>query len=281
MRYVILHHHFFKNAGTSLDAALEDQFGPSFFTFHDPGPDGIVTPLMLMAFLEEHPQAVAVSSHHFRGARFAQSDESPIRFMDILLLRDPIARLCSTFNFLTRNDDGSEIARIAQSTDPLGFVEELLANQPHVIDNNQVNIIANRGFYCRPVAEWDLQAARDRVRSFALYAPVDRFDEAMVALEHDISPSFAPHRIRLDYVRQNVSSYDTTLQEFERAIGHDLLAFVRSLNVYDSSLIASASAELDRRIAGIRNFPAKLAEFRERCATKAARYALASRQAAA
>src|SRR5664279_596912 len=66
MRFVILHYHIFKNAGTAIGNLLKLNFGERFSEFEGDGPDCQLSGQSLVAWLEQHPEVQAVSSHQLR-----------------------------------------------------------------------------------------------------------------------------------------------------------------------------------------------------------------------
>ena len=107
-------------------------------------------------------------------------------------------------NFSRRSESADPLANLAKSLGPQQFARRVIDRHPHFSASAQVNIFANNGFYGRPVSDEDLRRACARFGSFSLCAPVERYDEAMVALEYFNSPVFAPAGLDLAYVRQNV-----------------------------------------------------------------------------
>jgi hypothetical protein len=95
-RNVILHSHIFKNAGSTFDWSLKRNFGERFVDHRDD--EAMLSGKMehLDQFLSGHPQVVALSSHriHFRVSGWNQ-----LRFHVVRILRDPIERARSVYNF--------------------------------------------------------------------------------------------------------------------------------------------------------------------------------------
>lgn len=264
MRYVLLHYHLFKNAGTTLDSALENQFGDAFETVHDSGSDGIVTHDMMYNFLKKNKNVIAISSHHLHGQDYFTDKSDPIRFIKIVFIRDPIDRIRSIYNFYKENGDESPMSIMASSANAAEFVGMLLEGYPQIVDNNQVNILANMGFYARPVSKCDLKIAWEKISSFSVCAPTDRYDDAIVAAEHFISPNFYPYRLNLASAHQNISQGGLSRQQFKEQIGglYDLLL---EINQYDRRLHELSFGELERRLALIPFLENKRKSFKDRC----------------
>ena len=95
-RPVLVHYHIFKNAGTSVDVALQRSFGSRWTTFEGSHARDVQTSGQLGRFLQDRPEVCAVSSHlarpplPFPGCR-------PIAF-----LRHPLLRARSVYEFVRR-----------------------------------------------------------------------------------------------------------------------------------------------------------------------------------
>ena len=63
MRCVLLHYHFFKNAGTTIEEILAHSFG-YFARLDNPDRGQPISNAQLLDFLERNPLVQAVSSHH-------------------------------------------------------------------------------------------------------------------------------------------------------------------------------------------------------------------------
>lgn len=265
MRHILLHHHIFKNAGSTLDFALRRQFGADLGEVHNLN-SGIVDDRRLREYVDGHPNLRAVTSHHFHCQDFTASAEGRrYRFIHLALVRKPIARFVSIYKFYRRSDPADPLAALAREVGAPAFMRTLIDRFPYVVDNPQVNIFSTHGYYVRPVSHDDLQTAYRRYASYALCGPVERYDEAMVTLEYFCSPAFAPSGLDLAYIRQNESGPtpgDHDLREFVTAETYDHL---RELNSHDQQFWAFANAELDRRVRKVPNFQDRLARFRARC----------------
>jgi hypothetical protein len=134
-----------------------------------------------------------------------------------------------------------------------------------MIDNPQVNIIANDGFYGCAVSDNDLEKACARYAKFSLCAPVERYDEAMVVLEYFNSPVYFPAGLNMAYVRQNVSGSLPGENKLEALLGKDMYKWIARLHARDERLWRFANAELDRRISLVPEFRRRLVEFLNRC----------------
>jgi hypothetical protein len=265
LRHIILHHHIFKNAGSTLDYALARQFPGWFMHFEDEG--NTIVPDKLIEFLEQYPRAKAISSHNFGGQTFEpRLADRRILASHYAMVRRPLDRLVSVYKFFRKLEPSTDLERLANSLDARSFVRVMNEQYPHMVDNPQVLILGNNGFYARPIGEEEFTRAWTRLREFSLCAPVERYDEAMVTVEYFNSPNFAPDVLDLSYVKQNVSPALPRDDRLADLFGQELYDRLVRLNQWDERLWQCANAELDRRIGLVPNFAKRLEQFRARCA---------------
>ncbi|MBX6745377.1 MAG: sulfotransferase family 2 domain-containing protein [Acetobacteraceae bacterium] len=117
MRTVIFHHHLFKNAGTSVDAALRRAYGDRWTPLEADG--GELDAGRLVRLLQSRPNLVAVSSHTYR---LPLPNVTGIRFIPIVFLRHPLDRVRSAYEFERRQEADTEGARMAKQLDFAGYV---------------------------------------------------------------------------------------------------------------------------------------------------------------
>src|SRR5260370_39020588 len=89
-RQVILHYHIFKNAGTTVEPILKNNFRARFARFDSDDYNSTVSNESLLEFLAVHSDVVAITSHHLRPPK-PLDDHFVVH--DILFLRHPVARL--------------------------------------------------------------------------------------------------------------------------------------------------------------------------------------------
>jgi hypothetical protein len=258
VRHIILHHHIFKNAGTTLDYSLKRQFCSGFVALDDPS-GNLIDSATLVHFLDQNPDVKAVSSHHFHGQDFLIRG---YRFFNLALIRSPLHRLLSIYKFSLRSE--GELADIAKTSDLPVFLRILIERYPHLVDSPQTNMFANHGFYGRPTGMEDFRNAAFRLQSFSLCAPVERYDDAMVALEYFISPVYGPKGLDFSYVRQNVSEPIEGQTDLRGLIGADY-DHLAKLSEQDEMLCSFANNELDGRLLKVPNLPQRQLGFHRRC----------------
>jgi len=271
-RYVIVHYHIFKNGGSTIEHILERAFPGRFATVHGSDPDATLDAPLLVEFLRQNTGIAAVSSHHLR---YPKPLSRQTVFFDWCFLRDPLARLYSTYNHLRRGDADSLCARWARSYNPRQFAMRLIDEAPHQVSEVQVTQLANAGAFTRPADERDLERATAVIREMAVPGLVEMFDESLVVAEHFLRPAFP--NLRLEYIPQNVSHAEPrapaeSREYWEDLWGKELYERLLRMNEMDRELVRRAKLEILRRLDLVPRAAGKLVDLRSRCA----RLALAS-----
>lgn len=254
VRYVLVHYHIFKNAGTTIEYALERAFGDRFCAIHGPDPDSVLTGADLAAFLQANPDIRAVSSHHLK---FPVPEIPRTVLIDCCFLRDPLKRIWSMYNYFRRIDPIDELSQQARQIDAPAFMELLVRDYPQLINDVQVNLLANGGVYLRPPNQRDFERAAIMLDRTSIIGVVDMFDESLTAAEYYLRPVFP---VKLHYVRQNSGDVPFRLPA-EGKVYEEVVA----LNRYDLELVSRAKRELLRRLQVIPDRSERLADFRRRC----------------
>jgi len=279
-RFVLLHYHIFKNAGSTIDYALERTFGNQFITLHGPQPDSLLSATDVTAFLAEHPEVAAVSSHHLK---YPKPEAPGFVFFDLCFLRDPLQRLRSVYQYLRRVEAVDELHLHARAMSLSEFLWLLVRDHPQVVNDVQVNMLVNGGAYTRPPSRTDLKQALQFLRNVSVAGVVDLFDQSLVAAEYFLRPAFP--NLQFQYVKQNVTPTDgdTSVfpEPFEEQLGPELYGHLQRLNELDNELLAFAKQEVQRRFALVPDREERLADFVNRCAVLQAVHEALETQAAA
>jgi len=273
MRCVLLHYHIFKNAGTTIEEALERSFGAEFSRIETPNSEGLVYHPDILRFLDQNPRVKAISSHQIRHPVPAAPG---FLFLDVCILRHPVDRVRSIYDFYhSRPAPGDPLSDLAQGS--MGaFVAGLVRTQQLHIKNVQVNLLACFGDSDEP-EEKDLLVALDRVRGAAFPGVVDCFNRSMVAAEYSLRPIFP----ELDCARpaENVTGglvgdLDGRIAKVRAACDQSDYSELLRLNALDLRLLDSARVEVERRFRAIPDGGERLQEFERRISMAPAARAL-------
>lgn len=200
MRTVVLHYHLFKNAGTSVDRILQDNFANTWVTEEFPASGGNNTD-RVEAWIADTPDAVAFSSHTMMGPLPAVPG---VRVIPVMLLRDPVARIRSAYRFERKQDADTWGTELAREHDLEGYVKARLARKG---DRQCRNFQTSRLAGMVPGDAPELERAIAAVRLFqaaGVIGRVEAFAAAMSALTARLQPHFPDFQARI--VRANVSA---------------------------------------------------------------------------
>ena len=260
MRFVLLHYHFFKNAGTTIEEILAHSFG-HFARLDSSDSETTISNAALLDFLNKNPEIQAVSSHHIN---YPMPQARGYLFFDICVLRDPIDRLRSIYDyFRQKHFPGVALSDLAQKTSLGEFFAELTKQAPFLINDVQVNLVAN-GEWDHPPGSDDLDRATRRILTASFLGVVDRFYPSLVTAEHALKPIFPT--LNCAQPPANASAEKASLPErlarVERACGPEVYAELRRLNALDYELLDRARAEVMRRFQQVPDHGARLQALR-------------------
>jgi hypothetical protein len=200
MRIIILHYHLFKNAGTSLDRILKANFADAWVTAEFPASGGDNTN-QVETWIADTPDAVAYSSHTMMGP-LPQVDG--VRVIPVMLLRDPVARIRSAYQFERQQDADTWGAKLAREHDLKGYVRARLARKN---DRQCRNFQTSRLASLMPGGEPEVERAIAAMRMFqkiGVIGRVEYFQAALNALTKRLTPHFPDFHAKA--VRANVSA---------------------------------------------------------------------------
>lgn len=269
MRSIIAHGHIFKNAGSTLDWSLRRSFGDDFMDHRDDAAmlqDGTEH---LRELFREQSSLKAISSHHLT-ARLPELTET--RITPVYLLRHPIERMRSVYEFERQQVADTPGARAAKEKDFQEYVEWRM--QPEVrrtIRNYQTCYLAGwhtAETHLSPDPECFADALK-RIQGDAIVGTVERYDDTMVVIEYRLREHFPS--LDLAYLRQNVTAGrgeepdgDILPMMLDR-LG-ELAGLAIDQNRLDLALHALADKQLDAVIDEIPDFQDRLEAFQSRCA---------------
>ena len=259
-RKVILHSHIFKNAGSTLDWALERNFGRAFYDHRDDIYMRKQGMKYLNEFIQSRPELIAVSSHHMPFMPEQEKD-----YWWLILLRDPIRRVKSVYDFEVKQPISSLGSKRAKELD---FSEYILwrmqDDAPTTIKNFHTRYLNNVMNPSRIIDESYVDRAFERLRlKNVIFGSVERFDESMIIFEEALKKDFPG--INLEYIKQNVSR-----KEGDSPLGilNDLTAEARDLllekNRLDKDLYERVDTELQHLTQKIPDFESKLNNLQNR-----------------
>lgn len=229
-RTIILHYHLFKNAGTSVDHILKANFKDRWVTRefgHSNSPEG--NSPEVESWISAEADAVAFSSHTMMGPL---PQVPGVNVISLVLLRDPIARIRSAYDFERNQTVDTSGSLLARRTDFEGYVRERLSKSgDHQCRNFHVHRLASLVPGDAPMLDRALKAV-DKISVLGLVA---RFSDAMAALETALAAPGIPFAWE-----------ETTRNKSERSddeISPELLELLKKENTDDIALLEKVKAQ--------------------------------------
>ena len=268
MRFVILHYHILKNAGSTIEEILDRNFGERFSRLDTLSRDGDISNACLLSFLDANPHVEAVSSHQIR---YPVPCSPGYLFFDLCILRDPVDRIRSMYDYFRAKPAAGD--PVSESANRLGlgeFVACLVERFRYQVNDVQVKLLAH-GIVDEPVpGKEDLEQAAARMLQTSFLGVVDRFDESLVAGRHLISPVFPG----LDCAQPPVNvtkgvgkTLAGRIEKLRAACIPRVFDELLSLNDLDSELLSRAREEVERRFRMVPDRVARLRALREQAYT--------------
>jgi hypothetical protein len=252
MRFVILHYHFLKNAGTSIESILDRSFGGYFTTLDSPDRDGHVSNDQLLELLRGNPLLRAVSSHQIR---YPMPRVPGFFFFDICFLRDPIDRIRSMYDyFRDKPAEGDAVSQLACESTLGAFIAGLVEQMPWYVNDAQVNLLAN-GIANDPPTAQDFDRAVAGMLRTSFLGVVDCIDRSLLAGQYFLRPIFPELNCASEAVnvsRGLESTLSGRIAKVKDACEPRVYEELLRLNSLDLKLLSLARAEVDRRFLNIR-----------------------------
>ncbi len=252
MRFVLLHYHFLKNAGSTIEDILDRNFGERFARVETAERSGRYTNAALLQFLESHPEVAAVSSHQIRHPL---PEVRGYLFFDVCFLRDPIDRIRSMYDYFREKPaPGDPLSDLAARCGLGEFVTCLVERFRDEVTNVQVALLAHGGVDEHPPDQRDFAVALERVLDTAFLGVVDRFEQSLIAGRQFLDPVFPA--LDCSYTPVNVSggmkgSVAARRRKLREACGRSVYRELVRLNALDCELVRRARAEVRRRLAQV------------------------------
>jgi Sulfotransferase family len=246
-RVILIHHHIFKNAGTSFNYALTQAFGKQFIEYDLPQ-GHVVSSDILKEVIQANPQVMAISGHHMAMPTPQGED---FKTISSVLIRKPLSRIRSIYEF-ERNQQAATAGAIkAKELDFKGFVLWRLETAPIVFCDYQT-------YYCsrtelmkpnyRPT-KVDLELAIENLKSAAIVGTVEQYNETLSIAQTCLRESFSDPTIDLKPIALNITSRKVTSdremrQKLVDDLGESLVDRLEEMNQLDNELYQFSESAL-------------------------------------
>jgi hypothetical protein len=241
---LILHYHLFKNAGTSVDAMLKQNFGKRWEEKEFKTPGARSNAAAVETFLNSRPDLHAFSSH---TAMLPLPKLAGREVFPIIFLRHPVSRLKSAYDFERKQDVDTFGARLAKKHDFAGYLRELLESPGH---RQARNFQTCRLAFGMPRSYGsELDRARATLDTLPFCGLVEEYDRSLALLEKFLSPRIPDFRaiaVRKNITRGNGYTLADLLEQIADEIGPDLNQALWDANADDMTLFEGVRQRYER-----------------------------------
>ena len=250
MRFVLIHNHIFKNAGSTVDHLFERAGFANTRLEAAPG-SGTVYPRAVAEAVGRVPSIEYVSSHVLRAPR--PPDAENLGFIDITFVRHPVDRLHSVWRY-SRQEGVHDFPGIAKATFA-EFVDAIARASPVHLHSPQTAVLGNARDFYFPLGARHLERAKAAVAETRFLGVVDLFDASfevflaccagLLPPGKDLGVLAGPHpAVNASGEREALAQ---RLQRIRAELGAERHAFVERANQLDLELYRHAREELLRR----------------------------------
>ena len=201
-RDVVAHAHIFKNAGTTIDWILEQNFGLNFSD--DRNDDKMVNEAdYLLNMVRSNLELKAISSHSM-PLPIPENDQ--INFHTLVMLRHPLLRVRSVYQFERKQRVSTPGAKMAKKLSFKDYVEWRMRSDvaPTIRDMQVRYLTRNSNKNSEVLTEKHFESASKFVDGNRLVGLVERFDQSMLLFSKYLTTKGID--MNFSYQKQNVSN---------------------------------------------------------------------------
>lgn len=241
MRKVIFHYHLFKNAGTSLDSTLKENFREDlgeWVTREFPA-NQKENREQVRQWIIDNPTAKCFSSH---TAIFPVPEIEGVEIIPIIFLRNPIDRVVSAYNFEKKQGGNGFGPTLARNTSLSGYIETRLSlsydRQCSDFQAHRLSTFVDRN----DISELD--RARFALKELPFVGIVESYNDSLIELE-SLLKSKGFQDIKLNVVEHNVTqdkrrSLEEKLTKIKEDLGSDIYNHFEEKNSVDLKIWSEA-----------------------------------------
>lgn len=251
MRFVFVHNHIFKNAGSTIDHIFEKAGFRNTAMEATPECD-TVYPRAIVDAVQRDPSIEYISSHVLRRPR--PPDAENLGFIDITFVRHPVDRLYSIYRYF-RHESVQDFPEIDKDSSFAKFVDRMVAVSPVHLHSSQTICLGNERNFHFPPGRAHLDAAKAAVADARFLGVVDLFDMSFEVFLHfcgtlvdgkDRSAMTGPFPV-VNRSGEGDASLVAKLIRIKEELGDERYAYLERTNALDLELYRFAREELLRR----------------------------------
>jgi len=236
-RAVVIHYHLFKNAGSSVDAILQHNFGDKWIEIEGPN-NKKLTPEMMADHITANPDIQAISSH---TAQITLPKVPGVEIIPIVFIRHPLARIKSAYEFERKQDFDTPGSQVAKAGDFNHYMTWRLSTptMTQVSNFHTYRLKDFKTFTINRDAHLFRQRAINAMKALPAVGMVERFNESMQRFAELIRPHFPDFELFEAHVNTTSDPSKTLhakLKAFEDEIGRETYLNLVQLNSNDLEL---------------------------------------------
>lgn len=244
-RCVIIHYHLFKNAGSSVDAILEHNFGNDWIEIEGPN-NKKLTPEMMTEFIVNNPDKKAISSH---TAIVSLPRIPGVKIIPIFFFRHPLGRINSAYEFEKVQDADTPGSRAAKAGDFAHYLNWRLSTPrlTQVVNFHAFRLKDFRRTTLNRETHFFRPRALHALKNLPFVGLVERFDESMEKFAELIRPHYPDFKlltVRANSMSKKSKTVEEKIQAFEDKIGRPTFLNLMQLNAIDMELYYFVKEEL-------------------------------------
>ena len=232
-RNVILHFHLFKNAGTSLDALLKENFPTQWLTKEFES-NKALNHLQLVDWIKQFPEAACFSSH---TAKLPPPEIEGVNIFPLIFMRHPIDRIASVYLFEKKQGGDGKWPTIARNTSFKGYLEERLIRSA---DRQCINFHVERfaSMFPNNIGS-EFERAKLAVETLPFVGIVEDYEGSIRRMTEWLKPHFPSFKAnvhRLNTTRDSELSLERKLEAIREEVGDEIYDLLLEKNFQDLSL---------------------------------------------
>lgn len=240
MRKVILHYHFFKNAGTSLDALLKDNFPGKWATLEFNAGQHAANVNHVGQWIQREKAAVAFSSH---TAMLPPPKLKNVEIFPVLFVRHPIDRIVSAYAFEQKQGGDGFGAVLARNTTLKGYIEVRLSLG---YDRQCRNFhVARLAQFLKGQEGDEIGLALRTLDELPFVGLVEEFDKSVEQMAEWLAPYFPGFHakpVAKNVTRDRALPLEQKLEQVKAEIGEVLYQRLLEANMGDMAVFEKVSA---------------------------------------
>jgi hypothetical protein len=241
---MLIYIHIPKNAGTTFNSILINNFKNKYYDFHTDRNGNFLSQQELVDLINDQKNNTAViSGHDIRP--YEIDDKVGIKLDYITFIRDPIGRAISLYYHERAHSNKNHISQYSFKE----YIKERPSHDNAISNWQTFNIVDDSKF----------ESAKTKLDNFVFVGLVEEFDKSLILLQKVIKEKLHINNFNIIYTKKNVSrNKKIDKQNLDRSV----IETLTELNQEDHKLYSYAKCKLSGSIKEIENFDKTLTTFK-------------------